>query len=65
MEEPLYHEGLTNVRCVLEIDGVPIRMYFRQSLGRWVKANSIWGERVDSAHRPIATNTKLYVRPHR
>jgi hypothetical protein len=40
VQKPLYHEGLTNIRCVLLIDGKPNRMYFRQALGRWVKATS-------------------------
>ena len=40
VQNPLYHEGLTNIRCVLLIDGKPSRMYFRQALGRWVKATS-------------------------
>ena len=40
VQKPVYHEGLTNIRCVLLIDRKPNRMYFRQALGRWVKATS-------------------------
>jgi len=40
VQQPPYHEGLINVRCVLVIDGEPTRMYLRQALGRWVKATS-------------------------
>ena len=40
VQQAPYHEGLTNVRCVLVIDGESTRMYFRQALGRWVKATS-------------------------
>jgi hypothetical protein len=39
VEQPLYHEGLYNVRCILSLDGQRTRMYYRQSLGRWVKAS--------------------------
>lgn len=41
VKQPLYHEGLYNVRCVLVIDGQAERMYFRQSLGRWAKAGRL------------------------
>jgi len=40
VQEPPYHEGLASVRCVLVIDGEPTRMYFRNAVGRWVKATS-------------------------
>jgi hypothetical protein len=40
VQRPPYHEGLTNIRCVLLIDGTPARMYFRKSLGRWARATS-------------------------
>lgn len=39
VEEPIYHKGLSNVRCVLQIDGVSCRMYYRQAEGRWEKAS--------------------------
>jgi hypothetical protein len=38
VERPIYHEGLYNVRCVLRIDGVATRVYYRASLGRWAKS---------------------------
>jgi hypothetical protein len=39
MEKPLYHKGLFNLRCVLLIDGVRARMYYRQSQGRWERVS--------------------------
>lgn len=39
VEETLYHKDLSNVRCVLQIDGVSCRMYYRQAEGRWEKAS--------------------------
>ena len=31
----IYYEGLTNIRCVLEINGLRRRMVFLQSTGLW------------------------------
>jgi hypothetical protein len=39
VEKPLYHKGLYNVRCVLLIDGVRARMYYRQSEARWERVS--------------------------
>jgi hypothetical protein len=39
VEESLYHKGLSNVRCVLKIDGVSYRLYYRQAEGRWEKVS--------------------------
>jgi hypothetical protein len=39
IEEPLYHNDLSNIRCVLQIDGESCRMYYRQAEGRWEKAS--------------------------
>ena len=39
VEKPLYQKGLFTVRCVLLIDGVKARMYYRQSKAQWERAS--------------------------
>lgn len=35
---PLYHEGLPKPRCVLDIDGVDVRLYHRKGKKRFGRA---------------------------